>query len=223
MPTVSLGTSKMRRHLGPDRIVVDNNYPPRGTKDQKDTANRLRAKCVEMDAMENGLREQIDECNDCHQSLELYHQLDETNPLVKQAYDTDKAHRIKMNNERVEARLRETLTYEGPILAVSNIEYETQLAGCLPRDAPALSVEETNIPKLRRLIATSPSEIRLGEVRQLVEVVMPAQLDGLDAFVLQGGTHDRLRSDLVKILPQARAMLDGPVRSAFDALCRDFQ
>ncbi|SMQ48291.1 unnamed protein product [Zymoseptoria tritici ST99CH_3D7] len=230
VPTVSIGTSKMQR-LGSNRVVVvvtgadqvGDNYTPRGTKDRKDTATRLKAKCVEMDAIENSLREQIDECDDCHQLPELFQQLDETRASIKQSHDAEKVHRIKMNNERIEARLRETLTYEGPVLPLSNTKYETHFAGYLPRDAPALSVEETNIPELRRLVATFPNEIRLGEVRQLVEVVMPAQLDRLDAFVSQEGTHDRLRSGLVKVLPQARAMLDGPVRSAFDALCRDFQ
>ena len=105
---------------------------------------------------------------------------------LRLAQNAEIAHRINMRSEYNKKILEEKLEDISPtpvdILSISNTEYATHVAGFKPKDTPVLTVEQTNIPALRRVIAAFPNEARLNEIKHQQEVMLPGLLSRIRLY-----------------------------------------
>lgn len=115
--------------------------------------------------------------------FELAEAREDLQARMKVLKDHEKALRIEMRSGDTQARLQEKLKdITGsrrtiPVISVSNKLYEAYQTELSREEAPELSVEQTNIPTLRRAICKFPNTARMQEMSELVFHAAPALLE----------------------------------------------
>lgn len=92
---------------------------------------------------------------------------------LKLAENAEQAHRIQMrsatNKRVILEKLKDDVSNQGevPVVSISNSLYARHVAGYRypERNTTVLTVEQTNIPTLRRIVSAFPNESRLNELK----------------------------------------------------------
>jgi hypothetical protein len=163
------------RHLSADRVVVvvtkadiiDENYIVPGRERQKVRLKQLRQMLEGVeDELEHELEDEREDGGGEYRKLEVYRlrcEVKAAEKTLKAAEDGEKCHCIQMRSERtkqiLQGRLGRPQTTPPRVLSIANAAYATHVAGFDPSKAPALSIEQTNIPALRRMVANFPNEM----------------------------------------------------------------
>lgn len=236
-PSVSAEVKAMKSR-GRGRVVVvspksdligDNTIPP-GSKREKDMIDQFKSVRDEFGARVQDVEEQINNCDeddDQAQVLQLNQQKRKLEVLSKRSDNAEKAHRINMRSEHNKMKLQEKLQDVAaagdiiPVYSVSNKAYAQHLAGYHPRSTPVLTVEETNIPELRRLLFTFPNESRLNEARFHHQEVIPTLIDRLKLYTSR--TPLERKSELEKHVNAPYDKFSGLIDASFDPLVTDLQ
>lgn len=92
--------------------------------------------------------------------------------------------RSENNRKAIEEKLQDVGHSNAPVpvLSISNKDYRTSLRGYFPKNAPVLTVEETNIPALRRHFYAFPNEARLNEARHTQNQQLPSLLNRIRLY-----------------------------------------
>lgn len=139
---------------------------------------------------------------------------------LHKAQNAERAARIVMRSEHTRARLQEKLMdITGsptpiPVISVSNLDYQKHLAGYNSMQAPTLSVEQTQIPEVRRLFAQFPNEARLSEIHHLFKAVLPSAIQRVELFSARNAS-DR-KADVVALVERATKRYEPTIKNAFD-------
>lgn len=187
---------KAMNSLGPDRIVIvttkceviGGTIPP-GSQRDKDMVHRLRQKTAELEERRDRIDDEIAACDNDGDDDQLSARLSKDRRklaiLTKLADNTEQAHRIKMRSKHTNVELHKKLRHVSrsarpvPIFNISNWIYKDHIGGFTPNATPVLSVEETQIPQLRRTVSTFQNEARLSELLYAHRVTIPAYLERL--------------------------------------------
>ncbi|SMR65193.1 unnamed protein product [Zymoseptoria tritici ST99CH_3D1] len=235
------------RSLGDERAIlaltkwdqigmIDESDMGRATDIQRETASNLAEKSADLEQEMAAVqieREELDPFSEVQRFEELDLRWEELKILTRHAFNAEKAHRIYVLGEQAgQHLLRRELRrcHRVPIFSISNLDYAAHLKAFRPEETPAVSVETTNIPNLRRLIASLPNRSRINSMRTLLDVTLPLILDRLDLFfvenqllaALEGGERLKRMIVLARNVQQVRNMLGGPMRRDLDTLCRDW-
>lgn len=139
---------------------------------------------------------------------------------LHKAQNAERAARIAMRSEHTRARLQEKLMditgspVPIPVISVSNLDYQKHLAGYNTMQAPTLSVEQTQIPEVRRLFAQFPNEARLSEIHHLFKALLPSAIQRVELFSARNAS-DR-KSDVVAHVERATKRYEPVIGKAFD-------
>ncbi|USW49512.1 Putative P-loop containing nucleoside triphosphate hydrolase [Septoria linicola] len=223
--------AKLMSQRGPDRVVIvlpksdiigDATMPP-GTRKDKQKAKELRNQCQAAVKAAEQCEERMAKCEeegDEDQAMVLNKQKRKLDVWVKYTDNREKAHRIRMRSESSKETIREKLqdlthtTRPTPVFAVSNKLYNQHLAGFSPKDTPVLSVDETAIPDLRRLISTFPNEARLNEARHHQITVIPSLLKRFALYTAR--TPLERKSDMEKYVLRPLVKYEEIIKGAID-------
>lgn len=80
--------------------------------------------------------------------------------------------------------------------------------------APTLSVEQTQIPEVRRLFAQFPNEARLSEIHHLFKALLPSAIQRVELFSARNAS-DR-KADVVAHVERATKRYEPIIGNAFD-------
>ncbi|KAH9845245.1 hypothetical protein Tdes44962_MAKER01255 [Teratosphaeria destructans] len=69
------------------------------------------------------------------------------------------------------------------VLSVSDVAYRQHVEGFLAKQTPVLSVEDSNIPELRRFIYNTPNEARKNEAKHQHSTILPGLFLHIDLFL----------------------------------------
>lgn len=181
---------KSMNSLGPNRViivlpksdVIGAATIPSGSKRQKDMIKHFNNQVGLLERELEDLEEKIataEDEDDGASSIRLSVQKRKLDVRLHAAKCTETAHRIKIRSEdsksEIQDKLREVSISVSavPIYPISNTAYADHILGYLPKNAPVLSVEETNIPDLRRHISTFTNEARLNEAGHEQNITIP--------------------------------------------------
>lgn len=104
-----------------------------------------------------------------------------------------------------------------PVFCVGNKAYFKHQAGYKKtRPPPILSVEETQIPKLRRHLFLAPAEGRLNETRHLVFTQLPVAIKSAKLFVSK--THLDRKDEIGDLVKYPQTMVNAVVDKALEHL-----
>lgn len=83
---------------------------------------------------------------------------------------------------------------EIPVISISNTNNQKHRAGFNTLQAPALSVEQTNIPALRQLFAQFPNTARISETQHLFKTLLPSVIKRIE--LLAASNADDRKADI---------------------------
>lgn len=156
----------------------------------------------------NALMLQIGTVKDHMQRADLYGQKMQLDVRLHKAQNKERAARIAMRSLNTAAKLREKLMditesqVPIPVFSVSNVDYAKHLLGYNTGQAPTLSVEETQIPAVRRHFAEFPNDARRSEIEHLFKDVLPSAIKRVELFRTTDNS-DR-KADIVSIVERAK-------------------
>jgi len=111
--------------------------------------------------------------------------------------------------------------YPLPAFVVGNEAYKKHQAGYTMDDKPAMGVEDTQIPSLRRRIYLLPAEGKLKEALHLAEVQLPSLVNSFQLFCSK--THMARKHEIEAILLQPKSELSGILQNIFEELRAEAQ
>ncbi|SMR48077.1 unnamed protein product [Zymoseptoria tritici ST99CH_3D1] len=189
------------RQLGSNRLIAIitqsdalNDGPVQHNKRPRDRARQLQNQLADVRTEQKSLDKNLTAVSEFSPAYTAMTQRRwELVQLECAAFVEEKAHRFHLRRKAVEGELKINPI---PILSTSNGEYKKHAAGLPPTvfDGPYLSLEETNIPTLRRQITAFANEFRCNEMQQLVDVTIPALFDRLDVLASDEASHDEDKS-----------------------------
>lgn len=216
--------------VSPKSDVIGDSTIPSGSKREKDMIVQFKKVHDDLETRLAEIEESILKCEDDgddDQAAQLNQQKRKLEVLVKTADNAEKAHRINMRSEQNKSKLQEKLQDVAaagdtiPVFSISNKAYAQHLAGYNPKKTPVLTVEETNIPELRRLLFTFPNEARLNEARFHQEGVIPTLIDRLRLYTSR--TPFERKGELEKHVNAPYDKFAGLIDDSFDQLRTDLQ
>lgn len=194
-----LSELKSMRTLGPDRTVIvttktDKFKSDETSKDEKNPGlTKLRSDILSYKASLVTKKGAIRSC-DPQDDKELNRLRDEQKLLEIQVKLSENAmlrFRIEARNHRIRtgfqkvirtSKLNEQAGKPVQVFGISNHDYATHLDGFESLCRPALSVEGTQIPALRRLVSMFPNVARLHEILHAFKITIPSHLHRLDLY-----------------------------------------
>lgn len=142
------------------------------------------------------------------------------------AQNAERAARIAMRSENTKQKIQEKLMditesqIPIPVISVSNLDYQKHLAGYNTLQAPTLSVEQTQIPELRRVFAQFPNEARLSEIKHLFKAVLPSAVQRVDLFSVSNAS-DR-KADIIALVERAAKRYEPLIGRALERVLEHF-
>lgn len=131
--------------------------------------------------------------------------------LQRQLHDAESAYessKIMIRNKRTVKSLRRTYLYLTgdqralPIFCVSNKAYEQYQIGFERCDRPVLTLEDTEIPKLRKHLRFATGEGRFNEAKFHYETQLPSLLTSVEIWCFK--THMKRRKEMEDIVLEPR-------------------
>lgn len=107
-----------------------------------------------------------------------------------------------------------------PVISVSNVDYAKHLLGYNAGQAPTLSVEETQIPAVRRLFAEFPNHARRSEIEHLFKDVLPSAIRRVELFCTTNNS-DR-KAEVVAHVERAKGRYQPFIERAFHRMQEHF-
>lgn len=174
----------------------------------------------------NALMLQIGTVKDHMQRADLYGQKMLLDVRLHKAQNKERAARIAMRSMNTAAKLQEKLMditesqVPIPVISVSNVDYAKHLLGHNTGQAPTLSVEETQIPTVRRLFAEFPNDARRSEIEHLFKNVLPSAIRRVELFCTTNNS-DR-KAEVVAYVERAKGRYQPFVEKAFHRMEEHF-
>jgi hypothetical protein len=174
----------------------------------------------------NALMLQIGTVKDHMQRADLYGQKMLLDVRLHKAQNKERAARIAMRSMNTAAKLQEKLMditesqVPIPVISVSNVDYAKHLLGFNTGQAPTLSVEETQIPTVRRLFAEFPNDARRSEIEHLYKDVLPSAIRRVELFCTTNSS-DR-KAEVVAHVERAMGRYQPFIEKAFHRMQEHF-
>lgn len=187
--------------IDPNTLIGGNSADRQHVTDLQALVDRLQNES-------NALMLQIGTVKDHMQRADLYGQKMQLDVRLHKAQNRERAARIAMRSMNTAAKLQEKLMditesqVPIPVISVSNVDYAKHLLGYNTGQAPTLSVEETQIPAVRRLFAEFPNDARRSEIEHLFKDVLPSAIKRVELFCTTNSS-DR-EADIVAIVERAK-------------------
>lgn len=171
-----------------------------GTSADRQEVAELQALATRLQNEANALMLQMSNVFDPAERFELYGQKMNLDTRLIKAQNAERAARIAMRSANTKAKLGEKLMdvndcqEEIPVISISNTDYQKHRAGFNTLQAPALSVEQTNIPALRQLFAQFPNTARISETQHLFKTLLPSVIKRIE--LLAASNADDRKADI---------------------------
>jgi hypothetical protein len=196
---------------------IDPNTLVGGNSAQRQRVAQLKALVERLQNESNALMVQL-----ASGDVEAFRQKLLLDVRLHKAQNAEKAAMIAMRSDQTKTRLQEKLMditgspVPVPVISVSDLDYQKHMVGYHTMQAPTLSVEQTQIPELRRIFAQFPNEARLCEVEHLYRALLPSAIQRVELFSSRNAS-DR-KADVVAIVERAAKRYEPIIGNAFDRL-----
>lgn len=192
---------------GSDDIDANTLVGVGGTGAERQRISGLKAKLDRLQNESNALMLEMGTARDNMQRADLYGKKMILDVRLHKAENAEKAARIAMRSANTKAKLQDKLSditqsqVPIPVISVSNTDYQKHLLGYNTVQAPTLSLEQTQIPTVRRLFAQFPNHARISEIEHLFKSVLPATIKRVELFG-SSNASDR-KADIIDIVERA--------------------
>ncbi|EGP90203.1 uncharacterized protein MYCGRDRAFT_91287 [Zymoseptoria tritici IPO323] len=221
--------------LGNKRVVVVVPHPDKvdgdaGLAQTQDQANKileLLAECARLRSLVDNIDNRIvgyEEAGNFAQAGKDGQEKRKAEVQAKLADNKLEAYRLGLRNKHNAAVVVENLAKSCkaaalvPVLYIANGPYAEHLAGHSTKASPMLSVEQTNIPKLRGLIASFPNEVLLKEARLRQNTAIPELFMRLHSYASGEVRERKLDLDVHLKFPESQS--DRLIQQHFEQLGR---